>query len=85
MKLNFRLIKLYLFFLLFLTGAWFIYNTNLTSAQTLTSPELGLTPEVGTSLGLSNSDIRVTIAKIIRSALSFLGVLALLLTLYGGF
>lgn len=35
--------------------------------------------------GLGNTDIRVAIAQIIRIALSFLGIIAIVITLYGGF
>jgi len=41
--------------------------------------------EFGASTGLGSDDIRLTIARIIRAAFGFLGVIALGLTLYGGF
>jgi cysteine-rich repeat protein len=46
---------------------------------------LGLTPEVEGALGLGTTDIRVTIATIIRNFMALLGVVAVLLVLYGGF
>ncbi len=41
--------------------------------------------EFGNATGLSNQDIRVTIARIIQIALGFLGVIALGLIMYAGF
>ncbi|MBI4433319.1 IPT/TIG domain-containing protein [Candidatus Uhrbacteria bacterium] len=41
--------------------------------------------DFGTATGLSTQDIRVTIAKIIRAFLGFLGVIAIGITLVGGF
>ena len=41
--------------------------------------------QVGDDLSLGNQDIRVTIARIIRAVLGFLGIVALLIVLYGGF
>lgn len=46
---------------------------------------LGLTPEVGKALGLGTQDIRVTIAVIIRNFIGLLGIVAVVLMLYGGF
>ncbi len=51
-------------------------------AQTSTN-DLGLN-EVSYT-GLANTDIRVTAAKIIRAALGLLGIISLVLVLYGGF
>ncbi|MBI4433320.1 hypothetical protein HY632_00955 [Candidatus Uhrbacteria bacterium] len=39
----------------------------------------------GTATGLSTQDIRITVAKIIRAFLGFLGVIAIIITLTGGF
>jgi hypothetical protein len=47
------------------------------------SLDLGL--NAGVETGLSNTDIRITIARIIRVALGLLGIIAIILTLYGGF
>ncbi len=53
-------------------------------AQGVTSNEL-LPGQIGTTLGTSTQDIRVTIARIVRVALGLLGTVALLLVLYAGF
>ena len=50
----------------------------------VTSNEL-LPTQIGTTIGTSTQDIRITIARIIRYALGFLGTVALLLVLYAGF
>lgn len=49
----------------------------------LAGPNLGL--EYGSSTGLGKSDVRLTIARIIRIVLSFLGVLTMVLIIYSGF
>ncbi|OGY50838.1 MAG: hypothetical protein A3J59_03215 [Candidatus Buchananbacteria bacterium RIFCSPHIGHO2_02_FULL_56_16] len=41
--------------------------------------------EYGTATGLGTADLRVSIMQIVRAALGFLGVLAILIMLYGGF
>jgi cysteine-rich repeat protein len=41
--------------------------------------------EYGTTSGLGTSDIRLTVARIINVALSLLGIVALVIILYGGF
>lgn len=46
---------------------------------------LGLTPQVEGALGLGTTDIRITIARIIRTFLGLLGIIAVVLILYGGF
>ncbi|MFA6548145.1 MAG: pilin [Candidatus Magasanikbacteria bacterium] len=45
--------------------------------------DLGLS--YGASTGLGNTDIRTTIAKIIRVAMSMLGIVAVVIVLIGGF
>ena len=64
------------------------------SAANLTADQLfggsnvgGLTgqAEISNQLGLSNSDIRVTIARIIRVAMGLLGIVAVVIVLIGGF
>ncbi|MBD3310882.1 MAG: hypothetical protein GF349_00060 [Candidatus Magasanikbacteria bacterium] len=45
---------------------------------------LGIT-EVEENIALGSQDIRITIAKIIRAILTFLGIIAVLIVLYGGF
>ena len=39
----------------------------------------------GTYTGLTHTDIRVTIARIIQTAMGLLGIIAVLIVLYGGF
>lgn len=56
---------------------------NFLPASALTSDNLGL--GYATATGLSSQDIRVTIANIIRIALGLIGVVSLVIVLYGGF
>lgn len=53
-------------------------------AQTVGAPDLGL-QNVGNDIGLPATDIRLVVARIIRTALGLLGIVALVLILYGGF
>lgn len=53
-------------------------------AQNVTAEEL-LPGAVGTTIGTGTTDIRLTIASIIRTAMSLLGIIAVLIILYGGF
>jgi len=53
-------------------------------AQGITGDEI-LNEEVGQVIGTGTTDIRITIARIIRAAFGFLGIIALLLVLYAGF
>lgn len=46
---------------------------------------LGLTPGVEGALGLGTTDIRITVARIIRTFMGLLGIIAVVLILYGGF
>lgn len=48
------------------------------------SQDFGLEP-IEKTIGLGTADIRITIAKIIRVVLGFLGIIALVLMLYAGF
>src|SRR5690348_11405079 len=68
-----------LFSAIFIAAGLFSY-TKLVHAQ----PDLGITP-VGGALGLPTTDIRVVVARIIRTALGLLGIVALVLVLYAGF
>ena len=71
-------------FVVLLTGG-LLFLMNVAHAQTTTAvPDLGLQP-VGNSLGLPTTDLRLVIARIIRTALGLLGIVALVLVLYGGF
>lgn len=45
----------------------------------------GLTPGVSDALGLGTEDVRVTVAKIIRAFMGLLGIVAVVIILYGGF
>ncbi len=54
-------------------------------AQTgVTADEL-LPTTIQPAIGLANTDIRVTIARIIRAAMAFIGIVILVLMLYAGF
>lgn len=57
------------------------------SAQTLGESDLwgGQQAEVGTSLGLPQQSIQVTIANIIRVAMGLIGIVMVVIILYGGF
>ncbi len=50
----------------------------------VTSNEL-LPGQIATELGQQQQDLRITIARIIRTAMSLLGIVAVLIILYGGF
>lgn len=50
----------------------------------ITSNEL-LPGNIAGELGTSSQDLRITIARIIRTAMSLLGIIAVLIVLYGGF
>ncbi len=69
--------RLFLSLVTVLAVAFFAYDVH---AQTLNT---GL--QFGAQIGLGNQDIRVTIAKIIRIILGFLGIIAVGLTMYAGF
>jgi len=44
-----------------------------------------LPTDIGNTIGTGTTDIRITIARIIRTAMSLLGIIAVLIILYGGF
>ena len=54
-------------------------------AQPISPNELLNSSDVGYAIGLANTDIRTTIAKIIRAAMAFLGIVTVVLMLYAGF
>jgi hypothetical protein len=54
------------------------------SAQGITADEL-LTEEVGQTIGTGTEDVRIVVARLIRAAFGFLGIIAVLLVLYAGF
>jgi hypothetical protein len=62
-------------------GGFFVLP-HLAAAATV---NLGLTPEVGNAIGLGTTDIRVIVARIIRNFFALLGIIAVVLILYGGF
>lgn len=65
-----------LFFTVTLFGVFSVF------AYVFAQPDLGL--EYGAQIGLGSQDIRVTIANIIRTALGLLGIVALVIVLWGG-
>lgn len=56
----------------------------LAQSSTVSAGEL-LPTTVGTNLGLPSSDVRVTVARIIRVAMGLLGIIAVVIILIGGF
>lgn len=52
-------------------------------AQTLTTDDL-LNDDFGSSTGLGQADIKVTIGNLIKVILGFLGIVAVLIIMYGG-
>lgn len=65
-----------------LAGIFLFWTKNVSVAQTV--PDLGLS-QVSSTLGLPDTDIRITIARIVRIALGLLGIVALCLMIYAGF
>ena len=57
--------------------------TALSASELLTVDTLGTT--FGQVAGLGQTDLRTTIARIIRAALAFLGVIAVVIIIWGGF
>lgn len=49
------------------------------------APAVDFGVSYGSYTGLTNTDIRITIANIIRTAMGLLGIIAVLIVLYGGF
>ena len=74
---------MFLLAVIFITGFFNFGQVLHTQAQTI-QDATGLT-QVASATGLGTQDIRVTIAKIIRIFLGFLGIVALVIMLYGGF
>lgn len=56
----------------------------LAASSTVTADQL-LPPALGTETGLGQTDIRVTVARIIRVAMGLLGIVAVVIILIGGF
>jgi len=53
------------------------------ATSTITTKDLGL--EYGAATGLGSTDVRTTIASIIKVAMSLLGIVAVVIILIGGF
>lgn len=49
----------------------------------ITSQDLGI--QYGSATGLGNQDVRITVARIIRTAMGLLGIVAVVIILIGGF
>jgi len=60
-----------------------VMTAGLAGAQPLGTSDLGI--EYGEATGLGSTDIRVTIARIIRVAMGLLGIIAVVIILIGGF
>ncbi len=80
MKINYRQLKILFFIALALVGVVAFLSSPVLAAEL----NLGLEP-VGAEIALPIADIRVVIVRIINIALGFLGILVVLLMLYGGF
>lgn len=66
----------------------FAQSATTTTYNTLSASELLLvddTNSIGDVAGLGGADLRTTIAQIIRAALGFLGVVAVVIIIWGGF
>ncbi len=85
-KLSARTLAITAFTVLTFVLAVFAYTALPTAvrAQDVTSDEL-LPQEVGEVIGTGTEDIRIIIARLIRAAFGFLGVIAVLIILYAGF
>ncbi|TAN33489.1 hypothetical protein EPN28_01595 [Patescibacteria group bacterium] len=81
-KIFFRKIFIYSLFALLLAVGLFFFS-DFVFAQPAAPVDVGL--EQAKASGLPDTDIRVLVAKIIRTALGLLGIVALVLLLYGGF
>lgn len=66
-----------------LVGVSLFFGKDFVLAQTTSAPDLGLQP-IENNIGLPSTDIRLVVARIIRTALGLLGIVALVLILYGG-
>ncbi len=71
-----KILKIFLVLFLFTASFLFI--------QTIFAQELGINA-VGEEITLPGEDPRIIAARIIRAALGFLGIIALIIVLYGGF
>jgi hypothetical protein len=55
------------------------------AAALTNSADLGLTPAFTSEVGLGDNDLQDTIAQLINVALGFLGIVAVIIILFGGF
>jgi phage shock protein PspC (stress-responsive transcriptional regulator) len=76
--------KLNLIALLVLAGNIFATVPAMAQTTTITATQL-LPTNVGDNLGLPTGDVRVTIARIVRVAMGLLGIVVVMIVLYGGF
>jgi hypothetical protein len=83
LKKSKKIVILGLLTIVFVSVLFFVSDVVL-AQTTSSSPDLGLQP-VGESIGLPTTDIRLVVARIIRTALGLLGIVAVVLILYGGF
>ncbi len=84
MRIDLKKLKIFFIAVLIFSAGLFVFgNVINVHAQSIQS-DFGL-EQVGGATGLGQQDLRVTIASIIRTVLGFLGILALLIVLYGGF
>jgi hypothetical protein len=76
----------FFFFCLAVVGGAFLLG-GLVHAQSAAQGTLdvGINGPIGTQTGLSTTDVRLVVARIIRTALGLLGIIALVIVLYGGF
>jgi len=76
--------------IILLTASFFVFSFDLALAQddpeagAKNSDVFGLQP-VDDNIGLASPDVRTIIAKIIRAVLGLLGIIALVIVLYGGY
>lgn len=75
--------KRFLVFSLLFVGLFGLFHMSPTLAQSPSGDPLGV--DYGQYSGLSNQDVRISVARIIRFILGFLGLIFLVLTLYAGF
>src|SRR3989344_2076303 len=60
-----------------------VMTAGLAGAQPLGTSDLGI--QYGAATGLGSTDVRTTVAKIIRVAMGLLGIVAVVIILIGGF
>ena len=78
-KNKINILKVIIVFVFVITSLFLFQNVLAQSGDAF-----GLDP-IGNNIGLGGQDIRLTIAKIIRAVLGLLGIIALVIILYGGY